>query len=71
MHGMNIKLKTYFCLRRIMVSTFVVISHGEVIRPVTDVFQLKSPWYVVQLCFEYELILLCDVKLCVVGLSGA
>jgi hypothetical protein len=51
--------------------TFPVIAHVEVIGPVTDAFLLKTPWYVVQLWFEDDLILLSEVKFSVVGLTGA
>jgi len=54
-----------------MALTSPVISHGEVIGPVTDVFLLKTHWYVVQLSFEDNLILLSQVKVFVVGLSSA
>lgn len=58
-------------LPRIMALTFPVISHGEVIGPVTDVFLLKTPWYVVQLWLEDKLIILSEVKVSAVGLTGA
>jgi hypothetical protein len=54
-----------------MALTFPVISHGEVIGPVTDVFLLKTPWYVVQLWLEDKLIILSEVKVSAVGLTGA
>jgi hypothetical protein len=53
-----------------MALTFPVISHGEVTGPVTDVFHLKTPWFVVQLWFEDELILLNEVKVSVVRRSN-
>jgi hypothetical protein len=54
-----------------MALNFQVISLGEVIGPVTDVFDLKTPWFVVKLWFEDELILLSEVNVSVVGLNGA
>ena len=47
--------KSYFCLPRIMALTYPVISYGKVIGPITDVFHLKTPWYVMQLWSEDEL----------------
>lgn len=54
-----------------MALTFPVISHGEVTGPETDIFHLKTPWYVVQLWFEDDVIVLSGVKVSVVGLTGA
>jgi len=53
-----------------MFLTFQIISHGEVNEPVTDVFHLKTSFYVVQLWFEDELILVREITFPVVGLTG-
>jgi hypothetical protein len=42
----------------------------EVVGPVTDLFLLKTPWYVVQLWFEDKLTVLSEAKFYVVGLTG-